>query len=940
MATEIKRMRYFNGLILKENEFILDQNYHIRMRHIHNRYLHGYGIVEGFEFALSTQNHQILIQPGMAMDYTSTEEGIEVSREILLSETAVVDFSEGDVENPDAGGNPTPYTGGDVVYVWISYATEMVDVEPEKGGNEPIHYREGAVIGHSKTKPLPPDDRVRIILGKVILKEDPDDPFSIDDNSIREYRKEGDVDLVIIAGESKPKVETEVLALDDGKIKGITPYLDGKFFPGDDTLDGTDKDGIHVVSEYVSFTGDVNIDGRLGFDGGVSVNEIVTTVNAASSTHDTIPTAKAVTAYIAASGVNTNSRLDLLEGKIDQEANANTLVERTTDGTIQIKDAEDDKEAVALGQLRGIGLLGNLDFINEFTGNLNSAIETGIYYCPPLSVPGSDNRPTEEKGLLIVYKENDDNVIQEYYSSVSSKRYTRMLKSLYSWSSWAYIPTQDTMLTHASSADHDGLYLKLTGGTLSGSLVFNGDFTVKNLYEPDADADAARWIDVKNVDDKLGIHKSGTDHDDRYVMLGGDSFVSGQVTFDWENGATLTGIKDPVDELDAVNKGFVELLRNDLDTHSSGTDHDDRYVLLDGNSFIKGQVTLDYENGATLTGIKDPEGSLDAANMSFVEGVRTELSDHKTSSDHDDQYVMLAGGGTLTSGTIKGIPDPTDPGDAANKSFVEGVRTELSDHKSSTDHDDQYVMLAGGGTLTSGTIKGIPDPTNPGDAANKSFVEGVRTELSGHKSSTDHDDQYIVHRDSDFASIDSLTASGVFRVNSGDTGDLPFSVTEASVYVNTASDGSNNITQLLISATEETMLFRRSLDNGGSPQWSPWKTLWTDVREDSLSMDDPWSGVIKYPNGVMVQFGTVQDTASGFPHNISFHETFKSVPHVQLTSLKASLSYTSLPDPDWSAAGFDITEIVAHNVGGANAHEASMEIAISWKAIGMYDESL
>ena len=58
---EVKRMRYFDGLFLKQEEFNLEQNYHIRMRRLHNRHLHTQGIVWGLD--LKVVSGQVVVEP-------------------------------------------------------------------------------------------------------------------------------------------------------------------------------------------------------------------------------------------------------------------------------------------------------------------------------------------------------------------------------------------------------------------------------------------------------------------------------------------------------------------------------------------------------------------------------------------------------------------------------------------------------------------------------------------------------------------------------------------------------------------------------------------------------------------------------------------------------------------------------------------------------------
>ncbi|MFD2878884.1 hypothetical protein ACFTAO_27615 [Paenibacillus rhizoplanae] len=38
MPKDMKRMNYFNGLLLKEEDLTLDQNYHKRVRQLHDRH--------------------------------------------------------------------------------------------------------------------------------------------------------------------------------------------------------------------------------------------------------------------------------------------------------------------------------------------------------------------------------------------------------------------------------------------------------------------------------------------------------------------------------------------------------------------------------------------------------------------------------------------------------------------------------------------------------------------------------------------------------------------------------------------------------------------------------------------------------------------------------------------------------------------------------------
>jgi hypothetical protein len=63
-----KRPRYFNGQLLSAADFELEQQYLIRKRHLHNRALHGSGVVTGLTVTLATSSEAIVIEPGLALD--------------------------------------------------------------------------------------------------------------------------------------------------------------------------------------------------------------------------------------------------------------------------------------------------------------------------------------------------------------------------------------------------------------------------------------------------------------------------------------------------------------------------------------------------------------------------------------------------------------------------------------------------------------------------------------------------------------------------------------------------------------------------------------------------------------------------------------------------------------------------------------------------------
>ena len=147
MANEVKRMNYYNGLFLKEEDFITDQEYHIRMRRLVNWHLNKvYGIMEGLEVKPVLGSKSYKVTAGIALSYNEEEwKGVE----IVLAEDKEVDFSSAST--------------GDT-YLTIAYNEEKADIAADKGPKE-IHIAERPKI---ELKPGP-DRKKEIVLAKITV---------------------------------------------------------------------------------------------------------------------------------------------------------------------------------------------------------------------------------------------------------------------------------------------------------------------------------------------------------------------------------------------------------------------------------------------------------------------------------------------------------------------------------------------------------------------------------------------------------------------------------------------------------------------------------------------------------------------------------------------------------------------------------------------------
>jgi hypothetical protein len=98
-----KRPRYFTGQLLSAADFELEQQYLIRKRYLHNRALHGSGVVTGLTVTVATSGAAIVVEPGLALD--------RQGRELELRDTVGLEIG-----NPDGS-----------CYVIIEYTERETD---------------------------------------------------------------------------------------------------------------------------------------------------------------------------------------------------------------------------------------------------------------------------------------------------------------------------------------------------------------------------------------------------------------------------------------------------------------------------------------------------------------------------------------------------------------------------------------------------------------------------------------------------------------------------------------------------------------------------------------------------------------------------------------------------------------------------------------------
>jgi hypothetical protein len=103
-----RRLNYFSGRILTAADFQLEQQYHIEKHKLHNRSIHGWGVVSGLK--VSTSGSNVQVSPGLALDCEGNE--VVVHSEMVTAvgqQTSTTIFVA--VEYWEECVNPSPISG-------------------------------------------------------------------------------------------------------------------------------------------------------------------------------------------------------------------------------------------------------------------------------------------------------------------------------------------------------------------------------------------------------------------------------------------------------------------------------------------------------------------------------------------------------------------------------------------------------------------------------------------------------------------------------------------------------------------------------------------------------------------------------------------------------------------------------------------------------------
>jgi hypothetical protein len=68
MTSHFERPRFFSGELLSADDLAAEQDYHREKRRLHNRLLHGWGVVEGLHISATDMPWTVIAGPGYAID--------------------------------------------------------------------------------------------------------------------------------------------------------------------------------------------------------------------------------------------------------------------------------------------------------------------------------------------------------------------------------------------------------------------------------------------------------------------------------------------------------------------------------------------------------------------------------------------------------------------------------------------------------------------------------------------------------------------------------------------------------------------------------------------------------------------------------------------------------------------------------------------------------
>ncbi|MFZ3384031.1 MAG: hypothetical protein WA144_08910 [Candidatus Methanoperedens sp.] len=178
-----KRARYFHGMLMTDRDFTEEQKYHIEKRKLHNRLVHGWGVVCGLKItALNPAGNSVNIEEGLALDCNGNEIYVDQPIEFDVIKAIKGFDSTRSVKQDCEYLNERPTGDTNTYYLVIKYKEQPSDAvpvyAPGSGCEEKVceysRIREGFCIDLIKEKCSPP--KTRNLCREAKLSKEVDDP--------------------------------------------------------------------------------------------------------------------------------------------------------------------------------------------------------------------------------------------------------------------------------------------------------------------------------------------------------------------------------------------------------------------------------------------------------------------------------------------------------------------------------------------------------------------------------------------------------------------------------------------------------------------------------------------------------------------------------------------------------------------------------------------
>ena len=138
----LERVNYFQGQLLSSSDLRAEQEYFSTRSRLHNRYLHGWGVVSGLEVTTAGSS-DVVVEPGVAIDCAGNEIHMSAAVTLKIPETAdahfvVLQYAESLTSLVPATLGPTLADSLEPTFARIreGFLIDIVDVPPAAGHQE------------------------------------------------------------------------------------------------------------------------------------------------------------------------------------------------------------------------------------------------------------------------------------------------------------------------------------------------------------------------------------------------------------------------------------------------------------------------------------------------------------------------------------------------------------------------------------------------------------------------------------------------------------------------------------------------------------------------------------------------------------------------------------------------------------------------------------